>query len=280
MAIITVSRGSMSGGAAFAECLAAKLRYLCLSHEVLVQAAERIGVPEETLRSEIQGGGTRFWEHLSMKRRLYLFALQSALAEACLGGELVYHGYAGHLLLKDIPCVLRVRLIAPMAQRIRAVMERQGLNFEAAREYVRFVDQERIQWTKFVYGVDWKDPANYDLVINLRDVSIETACVMVSQAVKLASYAVTKDVMKKLRDFALVCRVRVALAQDARSHAVQFDIRADDGKVEVFGESSPDGGVIKWRGPSDQEIHSIVKTVAGVKEAVVSLHADAALSKA
>lgn len=280
MAIVTVSRGSMSGGAAFAECLAARLRCPCLSREVLVQAAERIGVPEETLRSQIQGAGARFWEHVSRERRLYVLALQSALADACQCGELVYHGYAGHLLLKDIPCVLRVRLIAPMALRIRTVMERQRLGFEAARDYIRFIDEERIQWTKFVYGVDWKDPANYDLVINLRDISIETACVMVAQAVKLPTYAVTEEAGKRLRNFALACRVRVALAQQTESRTVKYEVRAEDGRVEVSEASSPDGTATPGCGLSDREIELLVRRVDGVKEVVVNVHAVAELSKA
>ncbi len=280
MAIVTVSRGSMSGGAAFAECLAAKLKYPCLSREILVHASEKIGVPEETLRTSIQSGGARFWEHLNKERRLYLLALQSALADAGESGNLVYHGHAGHLLLKDIPCVLRVRLIAPMAVRIRAVMERQGLSFEAARDYIRFIDQERIQWTKFVYGVDWKDPSNYDLVINLRDVTLETACVMVARTMKLPAYAVTEDVKKRLRDFALACRVRVALAQKTDFPKIKFEVRANDGKVEILEEASPQGVLTQRCGPSGREIERLVKAVDGVKEVVVNLQAVAELSKA
>lgn len=270
MAIITISRGSMSGGEAFAECLAATLGYPSLSREVLVEAAAKLGVPEEVLRGKIEHSA-RFWERMTSDRRIYLVALQSALADACLSGDLVYHGHAGHLLLGDLPNVLRVRLIAPLAMRIRAAMERQELSYEAAREYIRHVDEERIRWTKFVYGVDWRDPRNYDLVINLRNITIETACTIVSGALTLPAYETTDEVKKKLRDFALGCRVKVALAANAGSRAMKFTVRADDGRVEVFGEVAASGVLVQPARPGEEEIRLIAKTVEGVKEVAVNL---------
>ena len=49
MAIITISRGSYSGGKAVAERLSEKLGYPCISKEIILDAAEEFGVPEEQL---------------------------------------------------------------------------------------------------------------------------------------------------------------------------------------------------------------------------------------
>jgi cytidylate kinase len=270
MAIITVSRGSMSGGKAFAECLATTLGYPSLAREVLVQAAGKLGVSEEKLRGKIEKSA-RFWERMTSDRRVYLIALQSALADACMGGNLVYHGHAGHLLLKDLPNVLRVRLIAPMSARIREVMERQGLNYDSAQDYIRLVDEERVRWTKFVYGLDWRDPRNYDLIINLGNITIDTACAMVAAAMKLPAYAVTEDLKKRLCDYALACRIRVALAANSKWRTIKFEVKADNGYVEVFGEVATSGVLIRQAGPSEDEIQTIAKTVEGVKGVVVNL---------
>ena len=270
MAIITISRGSMSGGKAFAECLATALGYPSLAREVLVQAAAKLGVSEEKLRGKIEKSA-RFWERMTSDRRIYVIALQSALADACVEGNLVYHGHAGHLLLKDLPNVLRVRLIAPMSERIREVMERQGLKYESARDYIRLVDEERVRWTKFVYGVDWRDPKNYDIVINLGNISIRTACAMVAAAVQLPAFATTEEVRKRLRDYALACKIKVALAANSKSGAIKFEVRADDGNVEVFGEVATTGVLIRQAGPSEDDVRLIVKTVEGVKNVGVNL---------
>ena len=270
MAIITISRGSMSGGTAFAECLATTLGYPTLAREVLVKAAATLGVSEEKLRGKIEKSA-RFWERMTSDRRIYHVALQSALADAALNGDLVYHGHAGHLLLKDFPNVLRIRLIAPMSTRIRAVMERQGLEFGAAKDYIRLVDEERVRWTKFIYGLDWRDPNNYDIVINLGQISIQTACAMVAATVKLPPYVTTEEVRKKLSDFALAYRIKVALAANSKSGAVKFEVRADNGSVEVFGEIATTGVLIRRAGPSEEDVRLIAKTVEGVKKVTVSL---------
>jgi cytidylate kinase len=49
MAIITISRGSFSGGQGLAECITEKLGYRCISREVLVEAAREYGVPLDKL---------------------------------------------------------------------------------------------------------------------------------------------------------------------------------------------------------------------------------------
>ena len=55
-------------------------------------------------------------------------------------GDLVYHGQAGQQLLRGIAHVVKVRLIAPLEYRLRAVMAREGLARERALPYVQHVD--------------------------------------------------------------------------------------------------------------------------------------------
>ncbi len=269
--VVTVSRGSMSGGAEFAQCLAGTLGYECISREAIVRAAESLEVPEEVLRDKMEKSAGA-WERLTTDRRLYVVAVQSALADVCVSGELVYHGHAGHLLLKGIPALFKVRLIAPMAMRTRAVMGERGLSYTAARDYIRKVDQERVRWTKFIYGVDWRDPANYDLVINLADMSIASACAMVAAVAKLPPYRSTEVVRKKLRDFALACRVKLALAKYAGYRSISFDVTADTGKVSILAESAGASLLVKQAGSIEEKVRLTAETVAGVEEVTVDLH--------
>ncbi|MFC1980417.1 cytidylate kinase family protein, partial [Chloroflexota bacterium] len=66
MAIITISRGTFSGGQSLAEDVAKKLGYRCISREVLVEAARQYDVAEESLRKTlIEKPG--FLEHRSLE---------------------------------------------------------------------------------------------------------------------------------------------------------------------------------------------------------------------
>ncbi len=270
MAIITVSRGSMSGGALFAESLAQKLGYPCVARETVVAEAEKLISPKHEHPSDPRAA-LGMWERITTDRCLYVAAVQSCLANACLSGKLVYHGHSGHLLLKEVPAVLKIRLIAPLAMRIRILMERQGLGYEEANDYIHDMDRERARWTKFVYGVDWMDPANYDLVINLADVDMDTACEMAMLVAKRPPWSSTELLQKKLSDFALACRVKLALAENPESRTVCFNATADDGKVEILGEVPGSGSLLKRAGPSEKKLHAIASAVEGVKEVKVSL---------
>jgi len=47
------------------------------------------------------------------RRYLYLAVIQAAVAQEVRGGNAVYHGLAGHLLLQGAPTLLRLRIVAP-----------------------------------------------------------------------------------------------------------------------------------------------------------------------
>ncbi len=84
----------------------------------------------------------------------------------------MYHGNAGHLLLKGGPHVLRVRIIAPMEFRLKMAQDRLKLSRAEALDYIARMDQDRRKWAQYLYGVDWGDPANYDIVLNLEHMTI------------------------------------------------------------------------------------------------------------
>ena len=234
MAIITISRGSFSGGTVVAECLAERLGYRLVSREILASAAGRYGIAEEKLAQALERA-PGLWERLGHERRLYLVFIQAALCDMLADDGVVYHGHAGHLLLRGISHVLRVRLIAPLEYRLGAAMERLRLGREAAAEHVRRVDDERARWTRFLYGIDWNSPALYDLVVNLEALSVETACAVIAHTASQAEFAPTPASRQALRDLTLACRVRAALAADRTTARLEIEVAADGGEVTLSG---------------------------------------------
>ncbi len=86
MAIISVCRGTKSGGHAMAECLAEHLRYPLVAREVVQEAASDLGVSEADLSRGMERT-PRLWNRQSSERRLYIAAVQAALAEHVAAGE-------------------------------------------------------------------------------------------------------------------------------------------------------------------------------------------------
>lgn len=90
-------------------------------------------------------------------------------------GSFVYHGLGGHILLADISSVLRVGVVAPMDYRVEAVMASQGLDAQAAEKHIHHIDKWREKWVRILYGVDWRNPDIYDLMVNLEQLEIGNA---------------------------------------------------------------------------------------------------------
>jgi cytidylate kinase len=260
VAIITICRGTKSGGQAMAECLAEQLDYPIVAREVLRHAADDLDVSEESLSREWQRA-PRLWKRQSAERRLYITAVQAALAEYVAAGDLVYHGRAGQLLLAGLPGVLRVRLIAPLSRRVQTLTETEGMNATEAEQYIRHVDAVRERWVKMMYGKDVGDPLLYNMVINLKTLTVSGACAMVTKTAEQPDFAITHAVRARLLDFRLACRVRLALAKKRRTRALDLQIEAHGGEIDVFGTAP----ALK-SGNMGEQIVQTARSVEGVEE--------------
>ena len=263
MSIITISRGSLSGGQALAERLADWLGYRCISSEALIAAAARYGVPEPKL-SEVFDKTPSLWERLTKSRRLYLIFIQAAMCELAQQGNLVYHGQGGQQLLKGISHIMKVRLIAPLEYRLKIAMEREGLaSREAAMQYLQQVDEERLRRMRYLFNVDWRDPALYDVVLNLGHMSLETASDVVIYMAQHPDYQPTPASLKKLDDLSLSCRIKASLAANPITSGIDVEVRADDGIVWMTGLI--DSGELEY------EVVRTAQTISGVKEVISDL---------
>lgn len=272
MPIITISRGSMSGGQALAAAIAAELDAPCIGRELVVEAATRLGVSGDVLREKMEKS-PGLWERMTHDRRMYVTALQAALAGHLAAGNVVYHGFVGHLLLRGVPAVLRVRVIAPAAVRVRAVMAQHGWSRGAAERHIDQVDQDRARWVRFIYDEDIGDARLYDLVVNLETTGLDSACACVTALARRPEYAITPATRQRLSDFALTCRVRVALAAAPPTRTLDLSVSAEHGVVAVEGEV-PDAAMItdisaRW----EAEVRPIIEAVDGVSGVDLRLRA-------
>ena len=237
MAIITISRGSLSGGRSLARCLGANLDYRVVSREELVQeAAKRYGVNEKDLQKGLEEA-PRFWDRFRVDRRIYVSVAQATLCHLVRSDNVIYHGHAGHLLLRGIGHVLRLRIIMPMNQRIPLAVREHGLSEGAAEGFIRKRDEERASWTRFLYGIDWLDPVLYDLTLNLEKLTIQGACEMVSSMVQRSEFEVTDANRRELDDLELASHTHAKLFLNPKVAAVaaKIDVKARDGVVQLAG---------------------------------------------
>ena len=255
MPIVTISRGTESGGARLASSLNDRLGLKAISREVVLEAAETYGVSEEGLLESLQSP-PGFWDKQARRRQQYILAVKATLARMVEEDNVVYHGLAGQLLLRELPNVLKVRLIAPMEDRVRAAMAHLDLSREAAEKHIQKADHDRAAWVKGVYEADVTDPALYDLVLNLGTLSMETATEMVVDLLGRPEYRSTPETLRGARDFSLGVRLEAELSFRSKFPEAASHISVSDGVVTL---DLPD--TLRARG---DEIAHFVGRVEGV----------------
>ena len=255
MAIITISRGSYSKGREVARKVAKRLGYQVVSRDVLLDALDMFNIPEVKLVRAIHDAPS-ILEKFSHGRYRYLAYIQSALAQRAVEDNLVYHGLAGHLLLKGVPHVIKVRIIADLDARVEAEMMREGISQGQARELLLRDDAERRKWTQSLYGVDPWDASLYDLVIHIQRFSVDDAVDYIAQAAEMKCFQTTPAARQKLDDLALACKVKALLA---REDCVDLAVTSEFGNVLVFSRQG-----VRRVHRLEEKIHSVVGSMPGI----------------
>lgn len=201
MSIITVSRGSYSRGKEVAERLARDLGYDCISREVILEASEQFDIPEIQLVHAIQDAPS-FLDRFTRGKERYIAYVRAALLKRVQKGDVVYHGFAGHLLLRDVPSVLKVRVIAAMEDRIQEVVRRDGITEDEARERIAQADHERQKWSHHLYGVDPREVDLYDIVVQLPPMTVDDLVGTIKFAAQLPAFQTTPEVKENLEALA------------------------------------------------------------------------------
>jgi len=262
MAIITISRGTYSGGRALAESLGTHLGYRVTSREALLaEAAALFDASEEELEHALLHR-PGFLERRRLGRLHYIRCLEAALARAAQGDNLVYHGQAGHLLLRGVPHHLRVLVVADMEYRIAASRRRDLVTRRKAIRLIEEADKARDEWVRRIYGVDRDDLTTFDLVVNLQDLPIPDACEIIERVVQ-SDFPTTPASQEIMDNLVLASDVRARIGLDEEIEDDKLEVSASHGRVTVSGK-------VRTRHQTTR-VEELVRQIPGVTE--VECHA-------
>jgi cytidylate kinase len=265
LAIIVLTRGSLSAAFRLADALCLDDARIKISREEVIKNAEKYGVAEtgmaETGYMELQP--PQFWDRNSAQRKQYLLCLKASLMEFIVRDNVVYHGHLAQFLLSDVPKLLRVRVDASGEYRINAILKESDITPAEARKHIAEIDFRRTRWAKFLYGLDFNDPLNYDLVLNLDKMSIETMANIINCAVKSKEYDIDIDSKNMIRNIYLKSVIMAYLAGSFHLKGIEMmvECEADSGKVKIRG-LGPVVGADEWK----EKIEEVVMKIDGVKE--------------
>jgi cytidylate kinase len=257
MPIITISRTTFSGATAVAEALSEKLNYPCVSKDIIFDAAGEFDVSEQELIEAFEKS-PKTWNQTPHKRINLLSYVRHSLFKRVQNHNMVYHGYAGHLLMGELTHVIRVRIIDDMAKRIGWAMDSNQIARKEALAAIEKQDQQNCDWVKFLYGVDWEHPSLYDIVLNLERIDVDGAVEILETMNQLKKFQPTEASKKAFNNELLSSQVWAALTKDPRTAKSYVRIGAQDGLITVTGSLMSDSAI--------QTIQSVVMKVDGVRQ--------------
>jgi hypothetical protein len=267
VSVIAISRGSLHAAKKLAEGLKARLGYDIISREEVIDAAKPFGIQETGLGDKdiMESHPPGYWDEHSSKRTHYLTCFKTALLDYAVQGSMIYHGNLAHILLNEVPFVLRVRINAPLLNRVKPLMESENISKDVAIERIKDMDRRRRLWTQFLYDAEVVDPIFFDLILNLERISLDDAIEMVAAEVSKEPFQPTEESVQTLRDLRLASIVKCRLMSSSTTKGLDLSVDADasDGSVLVTGTLPPDAS--RTREADIQSVLSGLESVSSVE---------------
>jgi cytidylate kinase len=165
MAIITVSRELAALGDETAQELAKSLEYRFVDKKALEERINSYGMGGERFKKYDERKPS-FLASLSQDRDDYLHYLKTAIFTEAEQGSSVFIGRGANVVLREVPGIISVFLVAPFEIRIERVKSYFHCDEKRARQIIERSDQDRYGFHRYFFDIDWKDPGNYHLSLN------------------------------------------------------------------------------------------------------------------
>ncbi|WP_136809911.1 AAA family ATPase [Desulfosediminicola flagellatus] len=234
MSIVTISRGSYSRGKEVAEKLAEKLNYECVSRDIILEACAEFNIPEIKLIRALHDP-TTVLERFKYGKEKYLAYFRYSLIKHTAVDNIVYHGLAGHYILRDVPHVLKVRILSNMEDRVKEEVRRENISPTEARYLLKKDDEERRKWGIQVYGTDTWDSRLYDIVLHINTLTIDDAVQILYDLVKKPQFQTTPESLQIIRDMEKSAKIKAMLIN--LSHKITVAVTND---AAIIGNVSKD----------------------------------------
>jgi cytidylate kinase len=206
MPIVTISRQFGAGGSSVAGIVAAELGAEVVDKKLIEEVARRLSMQPSEVEAEDErprtllerlvrsfstlepglgaGWAPPYPDPFYDPRKEIIELTEQVIKEVAARGNVVIVGRGAGFLLSDQPGVFRVFLRAPEEVRIKTLIDRLGVNEHDARRAMHETDSNRAAYVKQLYGHDWCDPDEYDLVVNTGRISYQNAAHMILNGVR------------------------------------------------------------------------------------------------
>jgi cytidylate kinase len=235
MAIITISRQLGSYGNEIAQLVADRLNYDFVNKSKIGEALSLQGLTA-SVAEKYDEKKPSFWDSFSDQRRKFSHAIRAVLYDFAGNNNTVILGRGGQVLLKDLPGTLHIRIFAPYDIRLKRIAEKEYNDYKKGEQILRRNDRESSGYIRSFFGADWHDENLYDLIINTKEVSVETGAKIILDTVNSEAYQGTfEETQQKLSDLALSQKAEAVLTELAITQDQLSILKVDKGVVTLTG---------------------------------------------
>lgn len=235
MAILTISREFGSGGREIGMAAAKALNYEYINKERILADIRATGKDWETYGKNLDEHCPTMWEKYDWSFRGFNALLQSLILHYALNDKAVIMGRGGNFLLKDIPYALRIRVTAPIEQRVERIMKRESMDKDTAHWLIEKTDKERSCFIHLIYGKHWDSPKEYDMVLDGGSKSIDELTGIVKEALLGRDRFKTEETRNDLVMRALAVKIKAELLTDPSFFIPTLDVIYDGKEIVLRG---------------------------------------------
>ena len=196
--VITIGRQLGSGGKEVAEKLSHELGVKFYDKALLQAAACESGIDASLFEQADESESTSlfgnfFSIHGSISEYLSsgscidndrLFEIQSeAIRNIAQGESCIIVGRCAEYVLRDHPAMLSIFITADHGDRVARIMRGEGLELEAAIEFIEKNDKRRRSYHDYYATTHWGEACSYDLCINISRLGVDATVDFIKQFV-------------------------------------------------------------------------------------------------
>ena len=210
MAIITISRQAGSLGDEIGRETARLLGYDYIEKVQISEILSGLGFSLSDI-DRFDEKKPSVWQSLSIQKELFANYIRAAVYELAARRNVVIVGRGGQAILRDIPGVLHVRIIAPYETRVQRLMEQRSYQVNDAQKIIRQRDKDSTGYLSTYFDADSHDSNLYDLVISTRSLTLEKCVEIVACAVEHDEIQLNPPPTTLLLDLALKHKAEAAV---------------------------------------------------------------------
>jgi len=264
MAIITIFNTLYCSEREITAILAKKLGYTILDEELIKETSKSSHKSVDKIKSTLNGH-VPFFNNITHEREKNIAYIQSSLAKLLRKDNIIYNGYASHLLPKDITHILKICLTANQEYKLKKALESGGLSEQSAKSIINKDNERRLKWTQHLLNTSPWDESLYDILIPMNTSSVDEVVSLIVENVQKKALQTTPESMKAMDDFILTSNVNIPLVENG----IDVNISCDDGNVNILLKEY----VIRFE-IMKEKIKKLVNQVSGVNNIEIEMGSD------